>query len=228
MLLLFPPLNPPPPPPLPDDAVLLLLRPADPVPLGGAPAEFDRGTAPPPLAPLALDVVVDAWLCDPFAIAANFLNKHAPMRDTKSSRNKTLVRPCKLPVLLLVVLLLFSSFGVAWQSRVEWRGRKRNSSPLRMVGLPIWMDRLDIHPSHSSIPLDHLVMTLPRVPPLSSLSQLSSNYLPTKSEKVFLPPSDVTRRMRRCHVASRVTQEIKKPLTNVYDAIFSVITCTLH
>jgi hypothetical protein len=65
-MLLPPPPNPPPPPPppLPDEAVLLLLRPeAVAVPRGPAPA------APAALEP-PLDAVVDAWLCDPFAIAA--------------------------------------------------------------------------------------------------------------------------------------------------------------
>jgi hypothetical protein len=71
--LLFPLLNVPLPLPLPVDVVRLLLSPAPPVPFGGAPAELDLGNEPPGAAPLADDAVVDAWLCEPFAIALNSL-----------------------------------------------------------------------------------------------------------------------------------------------------------
>jgi hypothetical protein len=71
-MLLPPPPNPP-PPPLPDEAVLLLLRPeAVAVPRGPVPAGPVLA-APAALEP-PLDAVVDAWLCDPFAIAAYSLS----------------------------------------------------------------------------------------------------------------------------------------------------------
>lgn len=76
-MLLFPPRKAPlPPPPLAVDAVRLLLSPAPPVPLGGAPAEDDLGIPLPAPLPLADDAVVDAWLCDPFAIVQTLKLQH--------------------------------------------------------------------------------------------------------------------------------------------------------
>lgn len=88
-MLLFPLLmEPPPPPPLPVDVVRLLLNPDPPVPLGGAPAEEVLGMGPPEADPLADDAVVDAWLCDPFAIASLFVHS-APQipKNTRDPRN---------------------------------------------------------------------------------------------------------------------------------------------
>ena len=138
-------------------------------------------------------------------------NTHTPMRDAKSSRNKTLELPCELPVLFVAFLSFLPSFGVACQSRksrVEKREREEKRQPSRMVGLPVWMDKLDIHPTYSSNPPS-------RDPPtrflhvLHSVSFHPSNYLLSEREKVFLTPSDVTRRMRTCHVASRVAFSVR-------------------
>jgi len=73
--MLFPlPPNPPPPPPLPDaddDVFLLLKLEAPAVPRGPTPA---GPTLPAPAEPEPpFETVDDAWLCDPFTIAAYFL-----------------------------------------------------------------------------------------------------------------------------------------------------------
>jgi hypothetical protein len=112
MLLPPPPNPPPPPPPLPDEAVLLLLRPeAVAVPRGPGPAGPVLA-APAALEP-PLDAVVDAWLCDPFAIAACSLSLQYVPVPLSLPQSLTIRTPAnKLLPLLCRFLQLYNSIKI--------------------------------------------------------------------------------------------------------------------